>query len=295
MSGASDSKGTPSTEMGIFSSHRPPSILFHYCSLASFKAILESNTIRMGQLSSMNDYMEHSWLRHIALRRISDLKKQYPWSILAPVEENALQRFWSALETQLRTVQHVDPYCACFSEEGDVLSQWRAYADDGQGFAIGFASEVLAGFDQAPLRQVSYDVKQHTNLVNTLLQAGGNFAKTANQAELAEFVSDWHGGLLLPSMWSKNPKFTEEVEWRVIFEPRADTKSDFASGFRTRGAEILHYLELPLKPQADIRPLKKIMLGPKNPARNNPSGLGLFLASLGYADIEISVSEASYR
>jgi len=27
---------------------------------------------------------------------------------------------------------------ACFSAADDLLSQWRAYADDGCGFAIGF-------------------------------------------------------------------------------------------------------------------------------------------------------------
>ena len=30
-------------------------------------------------------------------------------------------------------------YLGCFSEEGDILPQWRSYADDGQGFAIGFS------------------------------------------------------------------------------------------------------------------------------------------------------------
>ena len=29
-------------------------------------------------------------------------------------------------------------YLGCFSEEGDILPQWRSYADDGRGFAIGF-------------------------------------------------------------------------------------------------------------------------------------------------------------
>ncbi|WP_416152053.1 DUF2971 domain-containing protein [Pseudomonas sp. Bout1] len=39
----------------------------------------------------------------------------------------------------------------CFSKAGDVLSQWRAYADDGQGYAIGFDSKLLKkyGFDAA--------------------------------------------------------------------------------------------------------------------------------------------------
>lgn len=35
------------------------------------------------------------------------------------------------------------PYVCCFSEDGDMLSQWRGYANDGHGFSIGFNSELF--------------------------------------------------------------------------------------------------------------------------------------------------------
>lgn len=34
--------------------------------------------------------------------------------------------------------QTVVLYAACFSEEKDLLSQWRGYANNGAGVAIGF-------------------------------------------------------------------------------------------------------------------------------------------------------------
>ena len=38
----------------------------------------------------------------------------------------------------------MEQFVSCFSADGDVLSQWRAYADDGHGFAIGFAPAEFA-------------------------------------------------------------------------------------------------------------------------------------------------------
>ena len=34
-------------------------------------------------------------------------------------------------------------FVCCFSADGDDLGQWRAYANDGHGFALGFATDVL--------------------------------------------------------------------------------------------------------------------------------------------------------
>ncbi|WP_353867109.1 DUF2971 domain-containing protein [uncultured Desulfovibrio sp.] len=41
------------------------------------------------------------------------------------------------------TVVHnlTNKFICCLSEHGDILSQWRTYADDGRGFAIGFSVE----------------------------------------------------------------------------------------------------------------------------------------------------------
>jgi hypothetical protein len=35
-------------------------------------------------------------------------------------------------------------FVSCFSAAGDDLGQWRAFADNGRGFALGFDAELLA-------------------------------------------------------------------------------------------------------------------------------------------------------
>ena len=38
-------------------------------------------------------------------------------------------------------------YVCCFSEEKDLLSQWRGYGSDGNGIAIGFNAQLLRKLD----------------------------------------------------------------------------------------------------------------------------------------------------
>ncbi|WP_065328337.1 DUF2971 domain-containing protein [Tritonibacter mobilis] len=38
---------------------------------------------------------------------------------------------------------HTDGFAFCLSEDPDLLSQWRAYADDGRGLALGFDASLL--------------------------------------------------------------------------------------------------------------------------------------------------------
>lgn len=43
----------------------------------------------------------------------------------------------------LRQFQEADKFISCFSKKGDLLGQWRSYADDGKGICIGFKLEEL--------------------------------------------------------------------------------------------------------------------------------------------------------
>jgi hypothetical protein len=72
----------------------------------------------------------------------------------------------------------------CLSEEGDLLSQWRGYADDGCGVAIGFESSFFSdltemtpdrakGFDLLFV-QVCYDPKEQRKLLDPITRSFAN-------------------------------------------------------------------------------------------------------------------------
>jgi hypothetical protein len=64
------------------------------------------------------------------------------------VERDEKTRVFSSGDTLLNRVHGLvrskmfNIYLSSFSPEGDMLSQWRANADDGTGFSIGFRAEL---------------------------------------------------------------------------------------------------------------------------------------------------------
>ena len=141
----------------------PPETLYHYCSASAFLAIIRSRTIRLGSIFFMNDSKEYYWFQEQVLQYIQQHRDESP-EYFAEVEAHVSQ-------------PSIDQYCACFSADGDSLSQWRAYADDGRGFAIGFNPKHFLAFDtraavtlgKAILRKVIYEEPEQQALIRRAL------------------------------------------------------------------------------------------------------------------------------
>ena len=112
------------------------SILYHYCSVDVFVNILKTHSIWLTHAREMNDFHEDILFRK-------------------PLK-TALQSFVNRSEPERQLLQQIVdeytkradfPYVACFSRDKDMLSQWRAYADNGKGVAIGVKLGELPHFD----------------------------------------------------------------------------------------------------------------------------------------------------
>lgn len=105
-------------------------LLYHYCSTETLVSIVTNRTIRLSSLTLSNDSQEGLLILDIFLQ----LAKE------AGLSGGDLSRF----ENSLRTAYDLfDGHGFCLSEQGDLLSQWRGYADDGRGVCIGFNKPYL--------------------------------------------------------------------------------------------------------------------------------------------------------
>ncbi|WP_300921919.1 DUF2971 domain-containing protein, partial [uncultured Desulfovibrio sp.] len=104
-----------------------PSFIYHYCSMESFSKIIENREIWVTPAVKMNDITEGSWitalLRRYAQENLSSTQKDLDFA-------NAILEFIAINSYPL--------YMTCFSQNKDLLSQWRGYADAGKGISIGF-------------------------------------------------------------------------------------------------------------------------------------------------------------
>jgi hypothetical protein len=142
---------------------KPPQIpLYHYTTASGLLDITSSCQIWATHVRHLNDSSEYYHALDLVndslegqLRQISWEFPDYPPDVI------------------LEGVRELDVFVACFSEEENLLSQWRAYCPEG-GYSIGFMPHQ---FQQMKLVQTSsfvkcvYEESDQLDLVNAIAKA----------------------------------------------------------------------------------------------------------------------------
>lgn len=274
-----------------------PKILYHYCSIENFYNIIVNKTLWLTDSFSTNDYMENRWIN----KKIDELLPNY-------INNENNQQFKDVFVQY--NINNYIPFISCFSEDGDLLSQWRSYANDGRGFSIGFNTEyfgikhhlpsTMAVFNEHSigLYEVYYDNKIQENIINNLLN-DVSVSKQMSQNQIIEIAAQ----LKRYSYIFKNPVFFEEREWRIIHTPlilgshKGDPTEIIGAisdcKFRVTPSDIAPYFLLSFSEQKNISPIAEIILGPKN--QMEMYKIRTFLSMNNLQDVSVTFSKASYR
>lgn len=178
-------------------------LLYHYCDANAFLSICTNKKIRFSDVYSMNDFLEMHWgysiWEQVASDLIEELGEEFTNTTDQIISESGLLGTLTA---------------CCFSLEGDVLSQWRAYADDGKGYVIGFSAEALTRLPVRPLK-VQYDKSKQINELTAIMRA----LYSTEVSEEIKYGNDFFrhcNGIAFDLSSFKNPAFVEEKEVRLI-------------------------------------------------------------------------------
>lgn len=111
--------------------------IFHYTDAQGLLGIIESNTLWAFDIRSMNDEQEYFYGRRLAEKQLEAIASKQ-------TDPSARERAHWLLDRlgSINEAIHIPTYVASFSENPDLLSQWRAYCRGG-GFSIGFDAESL--------------------------------------------------------------------------------------------------------------------------------------------------------
>lgn len=301
-----------------YADYIPPAdgLLYHYCSPDTLLAVLQHRTLRCGDVSQMNDSREVHWGIEVLQEAIAS-RNDLP-DVVHRALDIALAEFGEKAVS----------LASCLSTDGDVLSQWRAYAENGEGFAIGLDPWALEDLPVAFLA-VSYDRKDQMARMDAFLDSlierfnhipgKEEFNEGINQGgdaqeEASVVLAQFHSLLSLTTLGVtdlvafKNEAFSEEKEVRVVQIAYADggpgsavrlLNNDDAIDwpderrpsvqFRMRAGVPICFMDLPI-PSAAIR---EIVVGPRNTSTD--AEIQRFLNTLGFPDIAIRRSKASYR
>jgi hypothetical protein len=151
------------TTMSPWADHlatNPPAVLYHYTTQRGLLGIATSKSLWATSVHRLADSTEFSGA--------SDLGRVQITQSLHYDAELAQH-----LRQALDSIARVHIYVCCFSEEGDLLSQWRAYCRDGGGVSLGFDPMELRSIGASQgftLVKCIYDAGRAIALINGLIQ-----------------------------------------------------------------------------------------------------------------------------
>lgn len=279
-----------------------PSPLFHYTSADGLVGILRTKSLWLTDLRYMNDLSELQYSRSLVATR---LKEFLASRSIQEVQREFLGRA-SASFDPFRFGHAV--YSASFCENGNLLSQWRAYRGRGGGYALGIDFFHTLRFlnRQCVLRKVIYKVADQTQLVDkaieSFLQCIAQVTETAGtEKTTSDFLSlacSAFAAAVGDFLFTfKHPDFHEEQEWRLVHFANVDpcfNRGVETPCFRTYEGNVIPYFEVSfdrvLAASRDdtlgIRfPFSELVIGPTVSADLNQDSVATLLLSLN-ADIE---------
>lgn len=179
-------------------------ILFHYCDLDTFLSIIQNRTLRFSDLNTMNDFSEGHWAYDRFVEAVNAALSAYP------------NEFFEDLDIVFSQFQlKMLPTISCFSTDGDVLSQWRAYADDGKGISVGFSGKKLMKL-ATKIGKVVYQVDQQVEFFGLLMAFIFPVWQKSKKAKSKQTFQEALLLLLSDASLMKNPAFQEEKEVRLV-------------------------------------------------------------------------------
>lgn len=236
-------------------------ILYHYTSITGLNSIIQSGKVWASDCRYLNDSQELVRALDLFLSNFDNEKR------------NALSMafHWHNL-SRIHCIFSL-------SSSPRVLSQWRAYADDGRGAAIGFNKNFLRGIGNANTKfLVDCVYENHENFIASLI--------VKYKEDIESLVEMYEKAGALNTFWErinqnpsalekiyreliriKNPAFLEEQEVRLfISAPANQGKTRVFRGL------IIPYIEHQFVPDGDDNYkwclVPEIWLGPKCDKRN---------------------------
>lgn len=271
-------------------------IVYHYTSLETFIAIIEKQYFFASNSSYLNDKEEFLLGLNLFKRVLSNFAE--------PIEKKIISSF----KTKIRKNKISDRYVTCFSEKGDLLSQWRAYGKNGEGISIGFDKRLLKDiFDYADCFNVIYsnDVQEKiikeviTLFFNKVNEESNHINKSYTEKESNSIKTD----LLLEVAYEyigffKHYAFDEEKEFRLEIRSQIDNETNNKDvKFRHNDNMIIPYVKVDKKDKEKLLPLKEIIVGPSVDYDRVKTSIERLLLKMGYDlnAITIKKSIVPYR
>ncbi len=239
-------------------------LIYHYTSFDTIYKIISNKCIWASDIRCLNDRNELKIGVEIFNQVISYLENTEDYVLYEADVKVLLSQIVQKSSNSI--------FNASFSYDGDLLSQWRAYGDNGQGICIGINKEKFISMLEEEADTDSYyglDLNYSiSDCFNELLDQITEFIRNCYAKQISTFnyreTKDYYDERekLIDLIWTtiltiKDNAFFEEKEWRVLYI-QDKLKQMKPIEYFSKGNMMVPYIRIDLK---NI-PIELIRLGP---------------------------------
>jgi hypothetical protein len=255
----------------LVSKRELPPVIYHYTNDLGLRGILETGIFWLTDIFNLNDPSELRYGFSHAINALNDM------AATGPPESKFFAEQFEAFDKE---IQNSARYFVCsFSSCGDDLGQWRAYADNGRGYALGFDAKVIedAFITEGKTRNldnatfpVIYDGRRLAEIRRQLIERmfhlislphGQNLGGDTLKQYLAKLSVLLTHHALYSALYFKHEAYSNEKEYRFLqILPWTDASPPEVK-FRSRSYSLVRYREFDWRTLAS-KALKEIKIGP---------------------------------
>ncbi|TDN98884.1 DUF2971 domain-containing protein [Sunxiuqinia elliptica] len=285
---------------------RRGNLVYHYTDFNGVIGIIQNQSLFSSNATYLNDYSELEYGNQLISETILKVIKNKDLKGYINLGEKEISLLEKTL-TFLKNWSNSNIYVCCFSYNSDLLSQWRGYANNGNGVAIGFSIDELRDSITPKVHNaiVEYNRQKQIKELEEIIAYALDFA-IVNHSDYGHTKKEafkYFPKALVSTLTSLTPRFKnigfkEEDEYRLIYDPiyhekyKDKTEHTPTQLFRTNGKHLIPYVEL--KPKKDKFPIRELVIGPSMHKDRIKNGLRELLENNGYTDVKITYSKIPF-
>ncbi len=299
----------------------------HYTNAVGLHGILTSQTIWATHANFLNDLDEVSLFFK---NRLEELCSQAYSAVFESQDKSELRQDSKKMTQEImgHTLDFNLPFFFSLTssdtdlvKKDGLLSQWRAYGSDG-GYALVFKTSDLIELMHEESKKYMYQFFQignvhyfdgliknsDTPIAPEVLNAERKVVNCLSgylRSRAPESFGEMYDSISFLSCMYKSIHFNEEKELRMVAIPAVDPELFSEGGVKKpiktfpRNGCMIPYIEI-FGPEPDEKsdkklPIKKIIVGPHNEKLIRRKALDIWLKNLDLNDVEIVVSDISYK
>lgn len=191
--------------------------LYHYTNQIGFMGIVQNKELWATQIQFLNDKNEYKLATKIAHETINEMLNEEG---LPKKNKKLLLDF----QCGLKRIKNTNMCVCSLTENGDLLSQWRGYANSHGSFSVGFDKESIESSLESSdlfLKKCIYDKNEQVKIIKDIITESLFECKDFEneEDEITDIYNDsaiyFSEKISSISPIIKDRSFSEEAEWRI--------------------------------------------------------------------------------